>query len=50
MQITRCTELAWLRKPTDKEELKEFSPFVAKHGLAAYCRLLLNSNEFLFVN
>jgi hypothetical protein len=31
------------------EELQECEPFVRKHGLAAWCRVLLNSNEFLYV-
>jgi hypothetical protein len=38
-----------LREPT-KAELAGFTQFAAKNSLAALCRVLLNSNEFLFVN
>ena len=39
----------WLREPTP-DELADFVALEKEHGLAAVCRLLLNSNEFLFVN
>lgn len=48
-QIDRAVELAWLRPPS-KRERNEFIAFTEAHGLAALCRLLLNCNEFLFVN
>lgn len=48
-QITRAVQLAWLRSPTEQEQAM-FSAYVKQHGLAAFCRLLLNSNEFLFVD
>jgi hypothetical protein len=48
-QIARATQLAWHRNPTG-EELREFQDFVQKHGLAAICRVILNSNEYLFVD
>jgi hypothetical protein len=38
-----------LRNPTE-EELPAFEAYSRRHGLAALCRVLLNSNEFLFVN
>jgi mono/diheme cytochrome c family protein len=38
-----------LREPT-AEEKTTFAAFAQKNGLAALCRVLLNSNEFLFVN
>ncbi len=38
-----------LRWPT-AEERAEFQGFVERHGLANVCRLLLNSNEFLYVD
>ena len=38
-----------LREPT-AEEKTNFTTFAQKNGLAALCRVLLNSNEFLFVN
>ena len=37
-----------LREPTAKEQ-SDLSQFAAKNGLAALCRVLLNSNEFLFL-
>jgi len=39
----------WLRDPTT-EELDSFATFANKNGYAALCRVLFNSNEFLFVN
>jgi hypothetical protein len=48
-QVIRCVQRSWLRNLTD-DELTDFTEFVQEHGLAAFCRLLLNSNEFLFVN
>jgi hypothetical protein len=48
-QVKRAVELAWLRSPTS-EELTRFVDYVKQHGLAAFCRVLLNSNEFLFVD
>ena len=47
-QVTRAVQLAWLRDIKD-EERADFVGYVKKHGLAAFCRVLLNSNEFLFV-
>jgi hypothetical protein len=37
------------RKPTEPEA-KEVSDYAAKHGLANACRVLLNSNEFMFLD
>lgn len=48
-QITRGFTLILCRPPTD-EERDALSAYADKHGLANVCRLLLNSNEFLFVN
>jgi len=48
-RIRQAVLLVWCREPTS-EELSDFSEFVSHHGLAAFCRLLLNSNEFLFVD
>ena len=36
-------------RPSTEEELHEALAFVDQHGLAAFCRALLNANEFLFV-
>ena len=38
-----------LREPT-AEEKTNFTTFAQKNGLAALFRVLLNSNEFLFVD
>lgn len=38
-----------LREPTT-EEVRQFGAYAQKNGFAALCRVLLNSNEFLFVN
>jgi len=37
-----------LRDPTASEQT-DFASYTARHGLANLCRLLLNSNEFLYV-
>ena len=47
-QTVRVVQHLWLRKPS-AEERREFTQFVRSQGLPALCRLLLNSNEFLFV-
>jgi hypothetical protein len=47
-QVTRTVELVWQRTPS-KQERREFALFAQTNGIAALCRLLLNSNEFLFV-
>jgi hypothetical protein len=48
-QIGWACELAWNRVPTDSES-RELVRYSERHGLANFCRLLLNSNEFMFVN
>jgi Protein of unknown function (DUF1549)/Protein of unknown function (DUF1553) len=48
-QVQRVCELALNRQATS-DELADFTRFVDKHGLANLCRLILNSNEFMFVN
>jgi hypothetical protein len=51
-QLTTPEEAArriLLREPT-AEEKTNFTTFAQKNGLAALCRVLFNSNEFLFVN
>ena len=47
--IERAIRLILCRPPTEAE-LRDLSEYASKHGLANVCRLLLNSNEFLFVN
>jgi hypothetical protein len=46
--IGQAVRQAWLRPATD-EELAVLSQLAHEHGLAAVCRLLINSNEFLYV-
>ncbi|MFN0017453.1 MAG: PSD1 and planctomycete cytochrome C domain-containing protein [Pirellulaceae bacterium] len=48
-QITRLYELTLLRPPRPAEA-GPLRAYLDKHGLANTCRLLLNSNEFMFVN
>lgn len=36
-------------RPATEEEVSDASSFVAEHGLLAFCRAMLNTNEFLFV-
>ena len=47
-QIKLAVQRTWLREPT-LEELKKLTKLVDAHGLQAACRVLLNSNEFLFI-
>jgi hypothetical protein len=47
-QIKRATKLLWFREPS-AEELVAFRDYANGYGLSALCRVLLNSNEFLFV-
>jgi len=47
-QINRIYRLAFARDPTP-DELTAATEFVARHDLAAICRVIFNSNEFLFV-
>lgn len=46
---TEAVRGLFLREPT-ADELREFTAYAQKNGLAALCRVLINSNEFLFVN
>lgn len=47
-QVRRAFALALVRAPTD-EEASFGERFVAEHGLAQFCVVLLNTNEFMFV-
>jgi hypothetical protein len=47
-QTTRAFLLAFGRKP-DHDELQEIVPTVQRYGLPTLCRVIFNSNEFLFV-
>jgi hypothetical protein len=46
--VQRAVRLVWLRPPSASEHVG-FSNYARKHGLSAFCRVLLNSNEFLFI-
>ena len=48
-QVKRAVQLVWLRSPTEEEQTT-FVNYTQKHGMPAFCRVLLNSNEFLFVD
>ncbi len=48
-EIDRAVRLILGRNPT-AAETTDFVEYKDRHGLANLCRLLLNSNEFLFVN
>jgi hypothetical protein len=48
-QVTAAFRLALLREPT-ADELDRFAAYARKHGMPALCRVLFNSNEFLFVD
>lgn len=48
-QVRLACELALGRPPT-REEAADFAAYCEKHGVANLCRLILNSNEFMFVN
>ncbi len=48
-QVRRAVELAWLRAPTSSE-FPEFADHTSRFGLPSLCRLLLNSNEFHFID
>jgi len=47
-QIDRAFQLAFGRSPTESEVTASTS-VVNEHGLVTLCRVLLNSNEFLFI-
>jgi hypothetical protein len=48
-QVAAAYELIYHREPS-AEELKDVTAYATKHGMANACRVLLNSNEFMFVN
>jgi len=48
-QVAWAFELV-LGRPCTRTERTEFSTYARQHGLAACCRVLLNSNEFMFLN
>ncbi len=48
-QIKIACKLALGRAPTPAEQT-EFATYAQQHGLANLCRVILNSNEFVFLN
>jgi hypothetical protein len=48
-QVQAAYLLALGRPPSEKE-LAALTKYAARHGMANACRVLLNSNEFMFVN
>jgi hypothetical protein len=48
-RVCRAVQQIFLREP-GVDELRELISYADKHGLPALCRVLFNSNEFLFVN
>ncbi|QDV20847.1 Planctomycete cytochrome C [Gimesia panareensis] len=48
-QVTRAFETA-LGRPPGKDEVKLLVEVGQQHGLANVCRLILNSNEFIFID
>jgi hypothetical protein len=48
-RVSLACELVFGRPPSSVE-LNEFTDYAAKHGMANLCRVLFNSNEFMFVN
>jgi hypothetical protein len=47
-QVIAAYRLALLRDPTEAQRVRAAS-FVQRYGLPALCRVLLNTNEFLYV-
>ncbi|MFT5471672.1 MAG: hypothetical protein ACI8UO_006809, partial [Verrucomicrobiales bacterium] len=47
--VRRAVELAFQRQATEAE-IAEFEAFFEKRGMPAFCRVLFNSSEFLFVD
>jgi hypothetical protein len=48
-QIIRAYELALARRPAERER-SQLTAHARKHGLAGACRVLFNSNEFMFLD
>jgi hypothetical protein len=48
-QLTKAFQLATSRAPTG-DELATLSDYATRHGLPNACRVILNSNEFVFVD
>jgi hypothetical protein len=47
-QVSQAFQILYSR-PAGAKELKQAIPFIKDYGWPAFCRALLNSNEFLFI-
>jgi hypothetical protein len=47
-RVSLAVQRVWLREPNAGEQ-RDFTKFAQQAGLPALCRLLLNSNEYLFI-
>lgn len=45
----RLIHIVAIGRTADDNEISLALPFIAQHGLAAYCRVIVNSNAFLYV-
>jgi hypothetical protein len=48
-QIRQAVRIGWAREP-NRHELDVLAAYAERHGLANGCRVILNSNEFVFVD
>jgi hypothetical protein len=48
-QVRACLRLAYGREPAG-DEAQQLAGFVREFGLPALCRVVFNSNEFLYVD
>ena len=48
-QVRRAFQIAFSRFPSEVEQ-RQAVEFVEQYGLSAFCRALLNANEFLFMS
>ena len=48
-RVERAYREAFARPPTEQEQ-SVATPFMAEHGLAQFCLVLMNTNEFLFID
>ena len=49
VSIRQTFELLFSR-PCDEQELAMASQFIDDHGINAFCRALLNANEFVYID
>ena len=47
-QVRELIRLAYSRE-AESQDIDRAIPFIQEHGLAAYCRVVFNSNELLYV-